>query len=36
MLRIALCDDESKILEEVSGYIREYEEMKQNLNFEIC
>lgn len=36
MLRIALCDDEPKILEEVSGYIREYEEMKQNLNFEIC
>ena len=36
MLRIALCDDEPKILEEVSRYIKEYAEIKENLNFEIC
>ena len=35
MLKIALCDDELKILEEVSLYIKKYAEMKANLNFEI-
>ena len=29
MIRIALCDDEKKILDEVSGYIRKYAEKKQ-------
>ena len=35
MLRIALCDDEAKTLEEVSRYIKKYAELKQNLNLEI-
>lgn len=35
MLRIALCDDELKILEEVSTYIKNYEQTKLNLNLEI-
>lgn len=35
MIRIALCDDESKILDEVSVYIKKYAEKKQNLNLEI-
>lgn len=35
MIRIALCDDESKILDEVSLYIKKYAEKKQNLNLEI-
>lgn len=35
MMRIALCDDESKILDEVSLYIEKYIEKKQNLNLEI-
>ena len=35
MLRIALCDDETKILDEVSLYINKYAEMQQKLNVEI-
>ena len=28
MIRIAICDDEKKILDEVSGYIKNYAEKK--------
>jgi response regulator RpfG family c-di-GMP phosphodiesterase len=35
MIKIALCDDEQKILEEVSQYIDEYAEKKNLQNFEI-
>lgn len=35
MIRIALCDDEAKILDEVSLYIKKYAEKKNNLNYEI-
>ena len=28
MIRIAICDDEKKILDEISGYIRNYKEKK--------
>ena len=31
MIRIAICDDEKKILDEVSGYIKKYADM-----FSIC
>ena len=29
MIRIAICDDEKKILDEVAGYIRNYAEKKK-------
>jgi len=35
MIRIALCDDESKVLDEISLYIKAYGEKIQNPNFEI-
>lgn len=35
MKRIALCDDESKILDEVSCYIQRYIEKRQNRNLEV-
>ena len=35
MIRIALCDDEIKILDEVSGYISRYSEMKHLSAFEV-
>lgn len=35
MIRIALCDDEAKIMEEVSARIKEYAEKKQLLNLEV-
>ena len=35
MIRIALCDDEKKILDEVSAYIRSYAEKKNNRDIEI-
>ena len=36
MVRIALCDDEGKILDEVSSYIHKYTEKKGNQLVEIC
>ena len=36
MIRIALCDDEAKILDEVSERIKEYSEKKNNPNIEVC
>lgn len=35
MIRIALCDDEEKILDEVSMYIKKYAEKKQNRNLTV-
>ena len=35
MVRIALCDDEKKILDEVSGYIKSYAEKKSMTDLEI-
>ena len=35
MIRIALCDDEQKILDEVSQYIKKYAEKKNNQALEI-
>ena len=35
MIRIALCDDESKILEDASSYIKKYAESKTHQAFEI-
>ena len=35
MIRIALCDDDKKILDEVVLYIKKYEENNQNLNIEV-
>lgn len=35
MIRIAICDDEKKILDEVSGYIKNYAEMQGNRDIEI-
>ena len=35
MIRIALCDDEKKILDEVSGYIKNYAEKKNTADIEI-
>ena len=35
MIRIALCDDESAILDEASLHIKQYAERKRDLNFEI-
>lgn len=36
MIRIALCDDEPKILDEVSSYIKKYAEESPDPNLEIC
>ena len=35
MIRIAVCDDEKKILDEVSGYIKSYAEKEHNLDIEV-
>lgn len=35
MIRIAICDDEKKILDEVSGYIKSYAEKKNNTDIEV-
>lgn len=35
MIRIALCDDEKKILEELFGYIKTYAKSENNLNIEV-
>ena len=35
MIKIALCDDEAKILDEVSSYINKYAEKKSNQRIEI-
>ena len=35
MIKIALCDDEAKILDEVSSYINKYAEKKNILGLEI-
>ena len=35
MIRIAICDDEKKILDEVSGYIKDYAEKKSDLDIEV-
>ena len=35
MIRIAICDDEKKILDEVSGYIKSYAEKKNITDIEI-
>jgi len=35
MIRIALCDDEPRTLEEVSRYVRKYAEKKNNPNLEV-
>ena len=35
MIRIAICDDEKKILDEVSGYIRNYAEKENDLDLEV-
>ena len=35
MIQIAICDDEKKILDEVSGYIKNYAENKNNLDIEV-
>ena len=35
MIRIAICDDEKKILDEVEGYIRNYAEKENDLDIEV-
>ena len=35
MIRIAICDDEKKILDEVSGYIESYAQKKSNTDVEV-
>ena len=35
MIRIAICDDEKKILDEVSGYIQSYVEKKNITDLEV-
>ena len=35
MIKIALCDDEKKILDEVSGYIENYEKRETDLHVEV-
>ena len=35
MIKIALCDDEAKILDEVSSYINKYAEKKNNQTLEV-
>ena len=35
MIRIAVCDDEKKILDEVEGYIRNYAEKENDLDIEV-
>lgn len=36
MIKIALCDDEQKILDEVSQHIMKYSEMKKSQRLEVC
>ena len=36
MIRIAICDDEKKILDEISGYIRNYKEKKNEDIYTFC
>ena len=35
MIQIAICDDEKEILDEVSGYIKDYAEKKEDLDIEV-
>ena len=35
MIQIAICDDEKEILDEVSGYIKDYAEKKDDLDIEV-
>lgn len=35
MIRIAVCDDEERMLDEVSGYIKSYSEKKSNTDIEV-
>ena len=35
MIRIAVCDDEKKILDEVEGYIKNYAEKENDLDIEV-
>ena len=35
MIRIAICDDEKKILDEIAGYIKNYAEKKDDLDLEV-
>ena len=35
MIRIAICDDEKKILDEISGYIKNYAEKENDLDLEV-
>ena len=35
MIQIAICDDEKKVLDEVSGYIKNYAEKKSDLDIEV-
>ena len=35
MIQIAICDDEKEILDEVSGYIKNYREKKSDLDIEV-
>ena len=35
MIQIAICDDEKEILDEVSGYIKNYAEKKSDLDIEV-
>ena len=35
MIRIAICDDEKKILDEVEGYIKNYAEKENDLDIEV-
>ena len=35
MIRIAICDDEKEILDEVEGYIKNYAEKENDLDIEV-
>ena len=35
MIQVAICDDEKKILDEVSGYIKNYAENINDLDIEV-
>ena len=35
MIQIAICDDEKAILDEISGYIKDYAENKSDLDIEV-
>ena len=35
MIQVAICDDEKEILDEVSGYIKNYAEKKSDLDIEV-